>query len=296
MPISLDTETAAALNQTSIVASGAIELPFPAPYLWVINGDARLKTTGDARYFGGWATDAEKMAEISLIYGGTESPAGWLREEIVAESNKSLDCYLTRSVLCAPIDLRKSWFVMATGGSVSRSPDYFAGSRQHVQALVWLAGKSADGKITPWGPAVLSAKGFQAKNLLQSFADWTHQTESLRRKIAPGVPAWCFYLAIGTFGKERKTKMVGASGAQSPITPIGAYIPDHLTEETLESLFVGQEIASEMVRAKQDAAEWLQAWGTPSPKPAGQAAPQAALPPDESDFLDPIPPGEEIPF
>ena len=296
MTIQMDEETLAA-SQDGMQVSSMIELPFPAPYLWVINGDVKLKASGGAQYFGGFSTDAEKLIEAGLPYNQTEPPAGWTREEIIAANGKSIDSFMSRSVIVAPIDFRKSWFWKTPGGIAQRSADYFQGARQHVQALVYLSGKK-DGAFVPWGPAVLSAKGFQAKNLLHAFEVWNKATDGQRKKVAPGVPAWFFYLAIGTFGPDRKTEMVGQGSQQSPITPISAYVPDVITPEQVEALFVGNDIAKEMMLTKKDAAEWLKAWGTPTPRgvvPVAGAPIVAetgnALPPEEPPFEE-----EEVPF
>jgi hypothetical protein len=295
MTIQLDDDTLQAFQGT-MQTSGSIELPFPVPYIWIINGDPKLKELGGPQAFGGWQVEAEKMLEAGMTYSSNEPPAGFIRKDVTSTDGKVTDSFLTRSVIVAPIDFRKSWFMKTPGGLVQRSADYFEGSRQHAQALVYLAGKK-DGVFQPWGPAVLSAKGWQVKNLLKAFESWNKATATARQKVAPGVPAWFFYLAIGTFGTEVNTVMVGGN-AKSPITPIGAYIPDKVTEAQIESLFVGQEVANEMVLLKKDAQEWLHAWGSPTPRGYVQQAPAQIIEegqpfPDEP----PFPTDEtEIPF
>jgi hypothetical protein len=74
------------------------------------------------------------------------------------------------------------------------------------------------------------------------------------------VPAWCFYLALGTFGKERQAMNVGKPGAQSPITPISAFIHDRFNEDLMASLFVGSEVANVMSELQDQARDWLNAW------------------------------------
>jgi hypothetical protein len=153
--------------------------------------------------------------------------------------------------------------------------------------MVIKSGDNGNSIYQPWGPAVLSAKGFQVKNLLGSFGAWDKHTSTLRRKIAVGVPAWCFYLAVGTFGKDRHQVMVG-SGSQSPITPVGAYLPENLSEETLSKLFVGQQVAEAMVQYMDGAADWLSAWRDASKDQLGER-------PAENDYSQ-EPPMEDIPF
>jgi hypothetical protein len=163
-------------------------------------------------------------------------------------------------VIVAPIGRRVSWL---TDGK--RSSEYVEGGRRHLQVLAYMAeaqGDNGSRTYTPWGPVVLTSKGYQARNLLDSFARWDRATAQIRRKIAPGVPAWCFYLALGTFEKDRHVMNVGKPGAQSPITPITSYIPEHLTEDLINNLFVGNEIAAVMSDLQDQAAEWLAAWKT----------------------------------
>ena len=68
------------------------------------------------------------------------------------------------------------------------------------------------------------------------------------------------YLALGTFGKERQAVNVGKPGAQSPITPVTAYIPERFTEEMMTNLYVGNEIAAVMADLQDQAGDWLNAW------------------------------------
>jgi hypothetical protein len=134
-------------------------------------------------------------------------------------------------------------------------------NRSHTQILAYMATKNGK-EYSPWGPVVLSAKGYQARNIRQAFADWERATTPTRRDHAPGIPAWCFFAVIGTFGEERKTVMVG-KGQQSPITPIGAWIPEIMSKTHLEKTFVGKDVAERMVELKKQASEWLAEWKKP---------------------------------
>ena len=126
-------------------------------------------------------------------------------------------------------------------------------------------GENGKAKFVPWGPVVLTAKGYQARNLLDAFARWDKATSQVRWKIAPGVPAWCFYLSLGTFGRDRQALNVGKPGAQSPITPISVYIPDRLTESFVSNLFVGSQVAEQMSTIQDQATAWLKAWKEETP-------------------------------
>ncbi len=283
-PITLDRNLAEKLD-LGMRSGGTVELPFPVIYAWTMNGQASYKAQGGALYYGGWATKAEDMDALAET-ANVNIPAGWSRVAIGARDGSEFEAYVNRSVIAAPIGKRSSWILDGR-----RVPEYVEGGRRHLQVLCYLfekQGENGKSKLVPWGPAVLTAKGYQARNVLDAFARWNKATAQIRRKAAPGVPAWCFLFALGTFGKERQVVNVGQPGGQSPITPVVAYIPEKLDEAVIASLFVGQEIASEMAGLQDQAAEWLSAWQQPTvEQPAGAGEPQ---------YPDNPPPDEEIPF
>jgi hypothetical protein len=302
MAISLQGDVASRL-QGGMQVGSAIELPFFAPKFWAINGDARLASLGGALYFGGWAVDAvdwEKAIMDDWLLEENEMPQGFSKQVIVTADGRNVDAYVSRSIIVAPICTRVMW-VLADG---TRLTQYTQGARQHVQAIVFLGHKRTDREeIIPLGPVMLSCKGYQAKNLLDSFSAWDRQTKGIRSKIAPGIPAWCFYLAVGTFGNERKQEMVGKN-SQSPITPIRAFVPKDMTEELIEKVFVGQQTAESMAFYLEASDEWLHAYEKRTAEHAaanGNGSGQtdfAQSIPNATDFpLDPVEPMlEDIPF
>jgi hypothetical protein len=306
MAFDIDQDVAGKLKE-GMTTSGAVELPFPAPTVWVVNGQNALKPMNNALYFGGFAAKTDEVEAALAINGVQAAPRGFVDQEMTPEQGQPFNALVTRYVCAAPVCTRKAW--IAKDGV--RTPDYVEGSRQHVQALVYLA-NFENKQFTPWGPAVLSAKGFQATNLLKSFDAWSKATSTLRAKHAPGVPAWCFYLMLGTFGQERKSVLVGPSGSQSQITPVGAYVPDPLTLEHLEACFVGNDVAKAMSQMLNDAADWKGAWSSASVDTLSQngrnqanghpvtaaAAISQAQQEDDPAFWDnlPAPGGNDIPF
>ncbi len=260
-PITIDMNLAKKL-ELGMRAGEAIELPFPVVYIWALNGQAGYKSQGGALYYGGWACKAEDV-QATTDQLGLAIPGDWKLVTISSRDGGEFDAYTARSVVVAPIGKRISW--LSDG---KRHSEYIEGGRRHLQVLAYLAesrGENGNRQFFPWGPVVLTAKGYQARNLLDAFARWDKATSQIRWKISPGVPAWCFYLSLGTFGKERQVINVGKPGAQSPITPITAYIPDRINEDLISSLFVGSEITQQMSTLQDQASEWLKAWKEEAP-------------------------------
>lgn len=254
--INLDSNLARKLD-LGMRSGDALELPFPTIYIWALNGQTSYKPQGGALYYGGWACKAEDLQSIA-DQQALPIPRDWKQVTISSRDGGEFEAYTTRSLILAPIGKRESWL---TDGK--RSSSYVEGGRRHLQVLAYLSeavGENGSKQFEPWGPVILTAKGYQARYILDAFARWDKATAPIRWKVAPGVPAWCFYLSLGTFGKERQTMNVGKPGAQSPVTPISAYIPDRFTEDLMSSLFVGSEIAAVMSDLQDKAGEWLNAW------------------------------------
>jgi len=256
LPINLDLGLAKKLDQ-GFRAGEAIELPFPVVYIWALNGQTSYKSQGGAMYYGGWACKAEDL-QATADQQGLTIPAEWKQVTIASRDGGEFEAFTSRNILVAPIGKRISWL-----HDGKRSAEYIEGGRRHLQVLSYMAearGENGRKEFIPWGPVVLTAKGYQARNLLDAFARWDKATAQIRWRVAPGIPAWCFYMALGTFGKERQSLNVGKPGAQSPITPITAYVHERYSDELLASLFVGNEVASIMSDLQDQAHDWLNAW------------------------------------
>jgi hypothetical protein len=256
LPINVDANLAKKLD-LGMRAGEAVELPFPVVYVWALNGQASYKSQGGALYYGGWACKAEDLKSTS-DQQGLAIPGDWKQVTIASRDGGEFEAYTTRSIFVAPIGKRLSWL-----HDGKRSAEYVEGGRRHLQVLAYMAegrGENGSKQFVPWGPVVLTAKGYQARNLLDAFSRWEKATSIMRWKMAPGVPAWCFYMALGTFGKERQSVNVGKPGAQSPITPITVFIHDRFNEDLLASLFVGNEVTAIMSDLQDQASDWLNAW------------------------------------
>jgi hypothetical protein len=255
-PITLDSNLAKKLD-SGMRAGESVELPFPVIYIWALNGQSSYKSQGGALYYGGWAC---KVDDLQALTGqqGLPVPADWKQVTISSRDGGEFEAFTTRNVIVAPIGKRESWLYDG-----KRFSAYVEGGRRHLQVLAYLAeakGENGSKQFVPWGPVVLTAKGYQARNLQDAFARWDKATSQIRWKIAPGIPAWCFYLSLGTFGRERQALNVGKPGAQSPITPISVYVPDRMTDEFVSNLFVGSPVAEQMSALQDQATDWLKAW------------------------------------
>lgn len=255
MTLELDAALAAKLKGT-MQEGGTIELPFPVIYLWTINGQPSYKQQGGAMYYGGWCCKAEDAAVIAQEKA-LNLPVAWKHETITTRDSKEFEGLTTRALIVAPILKRESWI----GNNGRRYTGYVEGGRRHIQMLALMGERVEKAGIQAWGPVVLTAKGYQARNLLDALARWDKDTAKIRWSKAPGIPAWLFWMGLGTFGNERQVINVGKPGAQSPITPIQlAEIKPEALERDLESLFVGNKVAQEMSDLADAAEPWRQAW------------------------------------
>lgn len=278
MPLNLDIDpsASAALNQDIDIGS-AIRLSIATPYFFVTNGDRKMNQVGGAAYYGGWAVDRDSLHEAGQCWEPPilAAPSYCCAADFFTSNGKAIPVYATRAIIAALIGTRISWMLRAPGGQTRRYKDYVRGSRRHMQMLVYVADKTADKKLMPWGPAVLTVSGYQVGNIIKGIQDWKAACEKiLRVEKSPATP-WMFYMGLGTFGDDFRQEMVGPPGAQSPITPVGVQVPKNLSSEMLEKLYVGRETSEKMIQIKSEANEWLHAWknlpGTNQPEDSASA-------------------------
>jgi hypothetical protein len=210
-----------------------IQLPFTAPLFWWNNGSKQLKQVGGVSYFGGWQGSNDLVETAMAEYGAL--PDGFTVEERTGNDGEYV-VYACRALTVVPIKTRKRW----------------KDNRSHSQTLCLMAKKENNERLV-WGPVVLSAKGYATDRLSKAIQSWVMHTREVREKIAPNVPAWYFWSALGTFG-EHSEEMVGG-GKQSPITPIKAYLPE-ITEKLMENLYVGSETARHISELEKKSQEW----------------------------------------
>ena len=234
-------------------------LPVSAVYIWAHNGKPEFQE-GVPR-FGGFASSAESVID-TVESKDLTIPANWDSIELHGREGV-YGAYLTRSVIVAPIGFRLRWMNGSTGEyqlTFDRDGGY---TRRHVQVLCGL-GHIPNETIEKAGYCVLTAKGYQAGNLMDSLRDFYNALAPARKAAGAdnGVAQCAFWHSIGTFGEEPDYQQVGSS-AKSVITPIKAhpkYLSEDITEARLKSIFVGRERYDEFGKVSQDAEEWLNAW------------------------------------
>ena len=194
------------------------------------------------RYFGGWGTNAEEF--FAAIGEFNATPTGFVDATFNGRDG-DFNVYQSRHVIVAPIATRKRW--ITNNGSKGRS---------HLQMLCMLAFNDG-GNFTKWGPVVLSAKGLTTREIESAMRQFDTSTAEIRKDNAPGVPTLYFWHSLGTFGKAPKFETVGSGNASSTVTYPTLYTPEEITAKHLQSWFVGNDIAGEMVHLRNEAAEWL---------------------------------------
>lgn len=256
--------------------SGETKLPFDAPVIWVLNGAAQYKPfqqQAPAMYFGGWATDSVTLDTMDKI------PNGMVKHEFTPKGGETITVYSARQIAVATFGKRLS----SVDKNGVRYPGYQKGASPRLQVLAILAEIDANKKRIPLYPVVLSAKGYQASNILNAINDWSAKTAKARRDFADKLPANLFWMHIGTFGNEPNYKQVGQGNAKSPITPVMCHLPETIDEKLIDARFVGEQVAQEMDALREQATAWLDAW-----KSAKQEQPQTeaangfeVVPPEE---------------
>lgn len=237
---------AEALQGSMTSGANSIKLPFAAVTLWWNNGSVQLEGMDeikDARRFGGWGISKEDVDDQRAQLP-QELPGNWrLFEGLTNGEGGKYSAYLTRSAYVAPIDRRFSWR-----------------ERSQVEILGYLATRTEDKKLLPWGPVILSAKGYASKDLDNCITEFKKASTNARGDD----PINLFYIPLGTFGdapkfEKRVSKKPGSP--TSSVTPCQLYKPkDGITAAGLDEWFVGDEIAAEMGLLRAQAQEWLHAF------------------------------------
>jgi hypothetical protein len=234
-------------------------LPFEAPVFYVVNGKPNAGADNPVLKFGGWATDVEKMDQI-VANTNRVLPPQLKKGTSTTNEGKVIESYFTRALVLSVATFRISWLAK---NNKERYPDYRENTRRHVQALAIMAVPNKTSGLEIWGPVILSAKGFQAKKLLACLDDWSKHTSVIRAQQAPGIPAFMFYSAVGTFGDQPIFERVGQGSQVNNITPIGVRKTD-ITVETLQKIYGGDPLLDAISTVQDGSKQWVSAWNVAS--------------------------------
>ena len=240
----------------SVQISDRVTLPFPNLFLWWKNGSMQAAKDKTVRYHGGWAANIDETNETLAQMMLDDLPVYFTEPmSFTNRDGNEFQVYTARYVPIAVIDRRKAWFERDSGGRYSK-----------VQILGYMADLDKDNKeFVPWGPVVLSARGYSSMHMERAFQRWQTVTAQARAKFSKSnkpLPAWIFYALVGTVSSERITESVGSGNQTSMITPckVREPSPDEMTFEKMQKWFVGHEVVQEMNELRALADEWLHAW------------------------------------
>ena len=282
--------------QGSMQNSGTVELPFPAPPFYIVNGNPQLAAIGGFQHFGGWACNADKIKDAADHWTNVPFPiSGLVTADIFLDGGKKLSVLGSRSLLVAPIGMRQFSSVFDQNTNQTRRVAPFTpGARPGLQVLCVLGYKDVNKVIQVWAPIMITAKGFQVNHVQKAFASWQKTIFPVIKRMihdADSSVSNLFWMSIGTFGPELKQEYVG-SGQRMPITPVSAFMPETVDEEVLERLYVGDQVAEFMADLSSESAEWLKVFENMEPAQKKAQPVQAG-----TDLYEPPPPEEDdIPF
>jgi hypothetical protein len=112
-------------------------------------------------------------------------------------------------------------------------------------------------------PCVLSAKGLVARHLENSFRSFEKDTSTIRKQYVNNLPAWYFWILIGTFDKNTREQIKAKEGFDTFIVPPKVFLPPEPKESFLEKYYIGLENSTRRDQCKLAAKEWLEAWKKP---------------------------------
>ncbi len=285
MPIKVPTKAQGAFSQ-NMDTGAKIELPFPAPAFYILNGDAKLEELKNVMFYGGWASSIANLKAASEQWENCPYPIPGYQEKELRLKKETIPSVVSRSLVVAPIGIRQFSTIKSADGNTKRVAPYTKGARPAIQVLCYLGYRNEAKQIMPWAPIMLTAKGFQVNHVQKAFGDWKKAITPFMAEIAPGMPADVtnlFWMHIGTFGNVRHEEPHG----ESVITPISAYIPEDLTAQQVENMYVGDPMAEFMADMSVKSAEWMKAYAKITP---------ATAVPDEPEMGEIPPPEDDIPF
>lgn len=215
-----------------------------------LNGDPKLAAVGGVTHTGGIILPT-KYVDDSIA-----PPPGWTRANVAFTSGKSEQVMATQKPRLAVIRTRFRWFVVRNGVTTFYPRSGYvqdAGMRGHVQALCGLHGFDF--------PVVVTFKGKASQEFERLLKDYSQKVQDAALKLKKDVrfPRFAFYMRLAP-GPHVK---VGQKGQESIITPPVSELPNDLTADYLNKIYVGRERLVALQQFYHDAAEWGAAWERP---------------------------------
>jgi hypothetical protein len=281
----------------SMRTRSAVELPFPAPAFYIINGNPDLEALNNSLYFGGWACSNENIKKATEKWDVPEKIPNLYEVKRTDGSGQPYYIQSARSIAFAPIGMRM-YSVADVNGVERRVAPFTKGAKPGMQVLGMLGYKNQEKQLQAWSPVMLTASGYQVNHVQKSFETWRKAITPHVKKLVPDFSDSVlnlFWMYIGTFG-ERKQVPAGQprGGVQKYVTPITAFIPDELDEKKVENMYVGAPLAEFMADLHEQADEWLKVFSKM------QQAAQAGNSSTHEDFVPfeepPFQPEDDIPF
>lgn len=292
MPINVPTKAQNAFNG-SMQTRSAVELPFPCPAFYIINGNPDLEALNNSLYFGGWASSSENIKKSTEKWDVPEKIPGLYEIKRTDGDGKPYYIQSARSIAFAPIGMRM-YSVAEVNGMERRVAPFTKGARPGMQVLGMLGYKNEQKQLQAWSPIMLTASGYQVNHLQNAFSQWRKAITPHVKKLVPDFTDSVlnlFWMYIGTFGDRVQVPAgLPRAGVQKYVTPMNAFIPENLDEKKVENMYVGDPLAEFMADLHEQAEEWLKVFSK-----LQQA--QASIAHDDGMAYDePPPPEDDIPF
>ncbi len=280
----------------SMKTRSAVELPFPCPAFYVINGNPDLEALNNSLYFGGWACSNDNLKKANEKWEDIPEKIPGLYE--IKRTSKGAQYYVqsARSIIFASIGMRM-YSVLKENGMERRVAPFTKGATPGIQVLGVLGYKNEQKQIQPWAPVMLTSSGYQCNHIQSAFTAWRKAITPHVKKLVPDFSDSVlnlFWMYIGTFG-EQKQIPVGKGSDQKYITPMNAFIPESLDENKVQNMYVGDPMAEFMADIHEQAQEWLNVFDNmqkSAAKNQHSANHEEVAPYEES----PLPPEDDIPF
>lgn len=270
-----------------------VELPFPCPPFFIINGEESLEELKSILYFGGWACTTEKLQAASEHWKDAPFPIpGFVKMNHKVKGNK-IEVLAARSLALSIIGIREYSTIKDETGRETRMAPYTKGARPGIQVLGVLGFRDENKAIRPWAPVMLTAKGYQVNHIKDAIRNYRKAIKPFVKKLVPDATDSMlnlFWMYLGTFG-EFNAVPVGKGSDSQFITPIQTYIPEDLDETKVENMYVGEGMALFMSDLSSQAQDWLSVF---TKLAANQ---KASVPVNDPEYIDePPPPEDEISF